>query len=99
MPQEDLNQTFDLGDDYFSGYFSNSEITDIDSSYIGSVIDLDALTKISRQLNVSMGSMMGLVNGFAIAIYMILIYLSVQDHHRKKCTVNLNDKDSGLYQW
>ena len=75
MPQEDLNQTFDLGDDYFSGYFSNSEITDIDSRYIGSVIDLDALTKISRQLNVSMGSMMGLVNGFAIAIYMILIYL------------------------
>ena len=75
MPRSDLNDLFDLGDDYFSGYFSNSEITDIDSSYIGSVIDLDALTKISRQLNVSMGSMMGLVNGFAIAIYMILIYL------------------------
>ena len=75
MPQEELNQTFDLGDDYFSGYFSNSEITDIDSSYIGSVIDLDALTKISRQLSVSMGSMMGMVNLFAVAIYMILIYL------------------------
>ena len=75
MPQEELNRTFDLGDDYFSGYFSNSEITDIDSSYIGSVIDLDALTKISRQLNVSMGSMMGMVNLFAVAIYMILIYL------------------------
>jgi len=75
MPQGELNQTFDLGDDYFSGYFSNTEITDIDSSYIGSVIDLDALTKISRQLNVSMGSMMGMVNLFAVAIYMILIYL------------------------
>lgn len=75
MPQEELNRTFDLGDDYFSGYFSNSEITDIDSSYIGSVIDLDALTKISRQLSVSMGSMMGMVNLFAVAIYMILIYL------------------------
>ena len=75
MPQEELNQTFDLGDDYFSGYFSNTEITDIDSSYIGSVIDLDALTKISRQLSVSMGSLMGMVNLFAVAIYMILIYL------------------------
>ena len=75
MPQKELNQTFDLGDDYFSGYFSNTEITDIDSTYIGSVIDLNALTKISRQLNVSMGSMMGMVNVFAIAIYMILIYL------------------------
>ena len=75
MPQEDLNQMFDLGDDYFSGYFCNSEITDIDSRYIGSVIDLDALTKISRQLNVSMGSMMGLVDGFAVLMFMILIYL------------------------
>ena len=36
---------------------------------------LDALTKISRQLDVSMGSMMGMVNGFAIVIYMVLIYL------------------------
>ena len=39
------------------------------------MIDLEALTKVSRQLDVSMGNMMGLVNGFAIAIYMILIYL------------------------
>ena len=67
--------TFDLGDDYFSGYFSNTEITDIKDSYIGSVINLDALTKISRQLDVSMGSMMGMVNGFAVVIFMILIYL------------------------
>lgn len=75
MDQDKLNDTFDLGDDYFSGYFSNTEITDIKDSYIGSVINLDALTKISRQLDVSMGSMMGLVNGFAIMIYMVLIYL------------------------
>ena len=39
------------------------------------MVDLDALTKISRQLDVSMGSMMGMVNGFAIVIYMVLIYL------------------------
>ena len=75
MPRSDLNDLFDLGDDYFSGYFSNSEITDIKNQYIGSVVNLDALTKISRQLDVSMGSMMGLVNGFAIMIYMVLIYL------------------------
>ena len=75
MKKEKLNDTFDLGDDYFSGYFSNTEITDIKSNYIGSVINLDALTKISRQLDVSMGSMMMLVNGFAVIIFMILIYL------------------------
>lgn len=75
MNQTMLNRTFDLDKDYFSGYFSNTEITDINNKYIGSVIDLEALTKISRQLNVSMGSMMLLVDGFAIAIFMVLIYL------------------------
>ena len=75
MPRSELNDIFDLGEDYYSGYFSNTELTDIKSQYIGSVVDLDALTKISRQLDVSMGSMMGMVNGFAIMIYMVLIYL------------------------
>ncbi len=75
MPRSELNTVFDLGNDYYSGYFSNAELTDIKSRYIGSVVDLDALTKISRQLDVSMGSMMNLINGFAIMIYMVLIYL------------------------
>ena len=75
MNQNQLNRIFDLGFDYYSGYFSDTKITDISSKYIGSVIDLDALTKISRQLDVSMGNMMGLINGFAIAIFLVLIYL------------------------
>ncbi len=75
MPQKELNQTFDLGDDYFCGYLSDTEITDIDEKYIGSVIDVDALTKVSRQLMVSMGSMMYLVDGFAIVMFVVLIYL------------------------
>lgn len=75
MPRSELNDIFDLGEDCYSGYFSDTELIDIKSQYIGSVVDLDALTKISRQLDVSMGSMMGMVNGFAIMIYMVLIYL------------------------
>ena len=75
MPIEQLNRTFDLGNDYFSGYLSDSEITDIDEKYISSVIDLESLTKISRQLTVSMGSMMYMVDGFAIVIFMVVIYL------------------------
>ena len=75
LPQEQLNRLFDLGSDYFSGYLSDSEIADINQKYIGSVIDLDSLSKISRQLNVSMGSMMYLLDGFSIALFMILIYL------------------------
>lgn len=75
LPQNTLNELFDLGSDYFSGYLSDSEITDINQKYIGSVIDLDSLSKISRQLNVSMGSMMYLLDGFSIVLFMILIYL------------------------
>ena len=75
MPRSELNDIFDLGEDYYSGYFSDTELTDIKSQYIGSVVDLDALTKISRKLDVSMGNMMGLINGFAIAIFLVLIYL------------------------
>ena len=75
MPQKELNQTFNLGDDYFCGYLSDTEITDIDEKYIGSVIDVNALTKVSRQLMVSMGSMMYLVDGFAIVMFVVLIYL------------------------
>lgn len=75
MPQKQLNDTFDLGSYYFSGYFSNSKITDINKKYIGSVVNLEALTKVSRQLTVSMGGMMNLINGFAIGIFIVLIYL------------------------
>lgn len=75
MPQRQLNETFDLGEDYFCGYLSDTEITDIDTQYIGSVIDLDALTKVSRQLKVSMGSMAYMVDAFALLIFVVLIYL------------------------
>ena len=75
MERDKLNEVFDLGDDYFGGYFSNTEIKDIDSKYIGSVIDLESLTKISRQLDVSMGDMMGMMYGFAVIIFLVVIYL------------------------
>ncbi len=45
------------------------------SKYIGSVIDLEALTKISRQLDVSMGDMMGMMYGFSVIIFLVVIYL------------------------
>ena len=75
MEQKELNQCFDLGKDYFSGYFSETPITDIDEKYIGSEIDLESLTKVTRQLEISMGSMMYLVDFFAVAIFMVLIYI------------------------
>lgn len=75
MPMQELNETFDMDKDSFSGYFSDSEITDIDEKYIGSTIDIEDLTKISRQLDVSMGSMMNLMDAFSVVIFLVLIYL------------------------
>ena len=59
----------------YGGYFSSSEITDIDDKYIGSVIDLETLTKMTRQMKISMGGMMWLVSFFAVLIFAVLVYL------------------------
>ncbi len=75
MDRAELNGIMGEDPDYFCGYLSDTEITDIDEKYIGSVITLEDLTKISRQLDVSMGGMMLLVDSFAVIIFMILIYL------------------------
>lgn len=75
MPMDDLNDLFGYDDGFFAGYFSDTEITDIDPKYRGTVIDEESLTKISRQLDVSMGSLMGIVDVFAVLMFMILVYL------------------------
>ena len=75
MNRRTLNETFDYDKDFFCGYFSHTPLTDIDSSYVGAVITLDDLLKVSRQLDISMGSMMYLVDGFAILMFLVLMYL------------------------
>lgn len=75
LSRQTLNQTFDLGKSYYCGYFSDEPITDIDSRYIGTVLDLTAMTKISRQLMRSMGDMMDLVNLFAVGLFAVIVYL------------------------
>lgn len=75
MSKQVFNDTFDHNDGYFNGYFSHTEITDIKDEYISSTITVDDMTKVSRQLDVSMGSMFELVKAFSIVMFMILIYL------------------------
>lgn len=75
MNSEKFNETFDKEEDYFNGYFSNSKISDIDNKYIATTITEDDMTKASRQLDVSMGSMFSMINIFSIILYMLLMYL------------------------
>ena len=75
LPMDVFCEEFDHPEDYFNGYFSNEPITDLEEAYIATKITEDDMTKISRQLNVSMGEMFQLINVFSIVLFMLLIYL------------------------
>lgn len=75
MSKDYFNEVFNYQKGYFNGYFSNRKITDLKDEYITSTITQDDFTKVSRQLNVSMGEMFYLVEVFAIIMFMMLIYL------------------------
>lgn len=75
MGEDYYRKVFEMDDEYFNGYFSEEELNDIDSSYILTKITEDDLTKISRQLKVSMGEMLKIVCVFAIILFVLLIYL------------------------
>lgn len=75
MRREDLCRTFGLFEDYTAGYFSDTPITDISRDMVATVVDYDTLIKISRQLDVSMGGMMVVVDIFSVVLFMILLYL------------------------
>ena len=60
---------------YFTGYLSDRKLTDIDEKYVDSCITVDDMTKLSRQLDVSMGAMFQMINVFAVLLAVLLIYL------------------------
>ena len=75
MSMEKFTKTFDVPKDYFSGYFSNDKINDIDKAYIASTITEDDLTVIARQLEDSMGFMFPMIGVFSVIMFIIVIYL------------------------
>lgn len=75
MHNTKFNNVFNCDSDYFNGYFSNQEIKDISSKDISSVITVDDLTKVSRQLLVSMGTNSKLFLWFGVIMFTLLIYL------------------------
>ena len=72
---ENFRTLFDKKDTYFNGYFSDEELTDLDDDYVSTTITQDDLTKVSRQLDVSMGEMFQLFNVFSLILFALLIYL------------------------
>lgn len=74
MSDAAFKNVFDKSEDYYSGYFSDN-ILDIDEKYVATQITLDDLTKVSRQLDRSMGETFNLVKIFAVVLFAVLIFL------------------------
>ena len=49
MSKEKYAETFDVDEDYFTGYFSNEKLTDIDDNYIAGIITEHDLTIMADQ--------------------------------------------------
>ncbi len=73
--RENFAALFDVDEEAFNGFFSATEITDIDEDYIATVVTERDITKMAEQLNHSMGSMMAYFQYLCIGISAILLYL------------------------
>lgn len=75
ISREAYNQTFGESADYFTGYFSNTELTDISDDYVLTVITEKEYTKLSDQMEHSMGGMMSLFKYFGIIMFVLIMYI------------------------
>ena len=75
MNLDDYNNTFKNKSGYFTGYFSNSELTELTSDDVAAVITAGDYTKLSNQLTVSMGGIMNLIKFFGAAFFIIVVYV------------------------
>jgi len=75
MTIDNFRDIFDKDSDYFSGYFSSEEITDIDSKYIATVVTVDDILAVAKQLDHSMGDIMDIFSYVCAIIAAAFIYL------------------------
>lgn len=75
MPIRQFRLAFELKEDEFTGYLSNTEITDISEDKIATVITERDITKMCDQLDHSMGAYMQYFQVLCILLSAVLIYL------------------------
>lgn len=75
MPIQKFRTVFDLEEEEFNGYLTDSEITDIGEENIATVITERDITKMCDQLDHSMGSYMEYFQILCILLSAVLIYL------------------------
>lgn len=75
MNIKDYNQIFGNEADYFTGYFSDSKLTELNDEDVAVVISADDYTKLSDQLTVSMDGMVELIKWFGAIFFIIVVYV------------------------
>ena len=75
MNIDDFNRTFGNSAGYFTGYFSDSQLTELPDDDVATVITASDYTKLSTQLMVSMGGMMNLIQWFGALFFIIVVYV------------------------
>lgn len=75
MKRSEFNKVFHHKKSYFNGYFSDKKLSDIDEHLIASTITLADMTLIYDQLKDSFGAILPMFRGFAVIIYVLLLYL------------------------
>ncbi len=86
MTKNDYCEVFGEGEDYFTGYFSDRKLTDIDDRMIALVVTVSDLTKVSDQLTVSMGEMMELFKWLGVIVFIMLMFIMSKQIIEKNAT-------------
>ena len=75
MGKTEFNTLFDKEPDYFTGYFTNEKLSDVEDKYVASIVDVEDLKKIATQLEVSMGDFMILFEAFGVFMFLLMMYI------------------------
>ncbi len=105
MEEKEFAECFNREEGSFDGYFSESELTDIEEHYVAAKLTEEDMTKTSRQMMLSLGSMMDVFLIFGILMFMLIIYLlskiiiekNAQSISMTKILGYSNREISGLY--
>ena len=74
MKQENLNRMLEQDEEYYNSYLSNEKL-DINENYIVKTITKEDISNIADQMIVSFDELLKITTGFAIAIYLVLMYV------------------------
>ncbi len=75
MDIDRCNDLFDYGDDYFTGYFSDTKITDVDDDDVANVFTEKDLQNTTGQLEQFMGMVFYMFGGFAVVTFALVLYV------------------------